>query len=33
MGGAVLHALHRVGNEEQGASQRLVLTRVRQLYA
>lgn len=33
MGGAILHALHRIANEEQGASQRLSLMHVRQLYA
>ena len=33
MGCAFLQALHRVGNEEQGASQRLVLRHLRQLYA
>ncbi len=33
MAGAVLHAVHGIGNQEQGASQRLVLRHVRQLYA
>ena len=33
MGGAVLHAMHGLGNKEQGVSQRLVLRPVRQFYA